>query len=619
MERERKRFKYWFTEPFCVGRQHTLSLPRALYLIWQHRVDLQALYNLDTESGYGGFVVWWIGSGRREYPGLAKELDEAMAPYLCEPLRAGRQHSLSLPRALYLIWQHRVDLQALYDLETESGYGEFVVWWLQGGWKEYPGLGEEFHRGLAAYLTQPSTGIVHDPDQIISMLLFLTRVVCPDDLQRGLNLRTEKGRRSLLQWWKESGETQARNLLGFFSQDDTDRLNRDTNVPAGQAPDTQVPNGVNLVGWVRGELGIGEDVRMAAAALTAAGVPHVLFDAPITCNARMMDGRLANSVVKEPCYRANVVFMPAFETFRLFLEAGPGLFEGRFTIGAWQWELPYGPDQASGFYRLVDEIWASTRFTADSFRCSASVPVLEMPMAVSLEPCEKYARKHFSLPDRRFLFLVMFDGHSWLSRKNPVAAVRAFVCAFPKTNRDVGIVIKAMHVERHSSEWEEILRYAASDERITIVDEVFDRDRVIGLIQCCDCYVSLHRAEGFGRIIAEAMLLGKPVIVTNFSGNTDFTTRETALLVDGPLVPLNAGDYFFADGQYWCDPNVDEAAEQMRTCLDHSELRQKISKAGQQFIREHYNPEVVGRRYRDRLESLGLITGYREAKARMTC
>ena len=123
--------------------------------------------------------------------------------------------------------------------------------------------------------------------------------------------------------------------------------------------------------------------------------------------------------------------------------------------------------------------------------------------------------------------------------------------------REVGLVIKCMNAPKDHAGWRSVMESCGNDPRIITINETFYRERILGLFNCCDAFVSLHRAEGFGRTIAEAMLLGKPVVVTNFSGNTDFTNLETAFLVRRPFIPVKKDDYHFGEGQYWCDPNVE--------------------------------------------------------------
>jgi glycosyltransferase involved in cell wall biosynthesis len=123
-------------------------------------------------------------------------------------------------------------------------------------------------------------------------------------------------------------------------------------------------------------------------------------------------------------------------------------------------------------------------------------------------------------------------------------------------------------------------------------------------MKCCDCYVSLHRSEGFGLTMAEAMLLGKPVITTGYSGNMDFTTTETALLVDYKLVPVQPGDYPFSHGEMWAEPNVQQACDYMLDLVKDSTFAKSLAEKGQELIRTSFSTTTMGDRYKKHLSSL---------------
>jgi glycosyltransferase involved in cell wall biosynthesis len=209
-----------------------------------------------------------------------------------------------------------------------------------------------------------------------------------------------------------------------------------------------------------------------------------------------------------------------------------------------------------------------------------------------------------SLPPTDFLFCAVFDGNSWLSRKNPLAAVRAFSQAFTLSERGVGLVVKAMNVKTDDASWQEIQKIAAGDRRIHLINAVFSRQETIDLIHSCDAYISLHRSEGFGRVIAESMLLGKPVVVTNFSGNVDYCDPSTAYMVDGELVPLKSGDYQMAEGQYWCEPEVGIAARHLQDIVQDATKRFHIAQSGQNIIASRYSIESVAQRYKAHFQAL---------------
>ena len=198
----------------------------------------------------------------------------------------------------------------------------------------------------------------------------------------------------------------------------------------------------------------------------------------------------------------------------------------------------------------------------------------------------------------------MFDGNSWLSRKNPLACVQAFQKAFGNSSRGVSLVIKAMNVSQSGVLWDKLISLIGNDSRIIVINQMLSKQDLINLVSSCDCFVSLHRSEGFGRNIAEAMLLGIPVIVSNFSGNTDFCNEESSFLVNGEKVPLKPVDYLFYENQYWFEADIKEAALQMQLVLESSDLRGKIVNNAIRYMENNHSLEVVKPIYQQALKEI---------------
>jgi glycosyltransferase involved in cell wall biosynthesis len=192
-----------------------------------------------------------------------------------------------------------------------------------------------------------------------------------------------------------------------------------------------------------------------------------------------------------------------------------------------------------------------------------------------------------------------------MSRKNPLAAVRAFYKAFSRNDKYVGLLIKTFNATNHD-EWQAVQELTKNDDRVAIINKALSRQEVLSLMSCCDCFVSLHRSEGFGRIIAEAMLLEQPVIATNYSGNTDFCTKQTSYLVDGPLVTVRPGQYLFPSGAKWCDPDTDTAARRMRQVVSDPSERARRAEKGRNLIQQRYSLTAVAEAYGHRLSDLGV-------------
>ena len=368
-------------------------------------------------------------------------------------------------------------------------------------------------------------------------------------------------------------------------------------------PNPGLPFGVNLVGHPRGRFGIGEDVRMAALALLSAGVPFGIRDISENSLVGAEDHTFDQYVTDQMPYRYTVFCTTGMDTVRAVNFLGKQSLEGQFIIGFWPWELPEFPDIWRKAYTLVDEVWASTRYTRDAYVRSSPVPVRQMPMVVTCGETDGLDRAHFGLPDNRFLFVFAYDALSYSARKNPDACLEAFDRAFPRGDEPVGLVIKGIRA-KESPAWKALEQRAAQDPRLFLIDRSLERGALLDLYRACDCFVSLHRAEGFGRNIAECMMLGLPVIVTAHSGNLDFTRWDTAALVPVRLRNVAPGEYPFGAGQIWADPDVDEASKQMHRMATDRSWRQRLAAAGQQCVADLYAVAPVGQQW---IETLNLL------------
>ena len=134
------------------------------------------------------------------------------------------------------------------------------------------------------------------------------------------------------------------------------------------------------------------------------------------------------------------------------------------------------------------------------------------------------------------------------------------VCRSHVLSEHVSLLIKTFPPRRSNPEWEMLKARVDEDSRITLIPMNLNRDELLSLYACCDVFLSLHRSEGFGRGIAEALQLGVDVIATSFGGNTDFCTGPLAHAVSWRLVPIPRGSYPHADGHYWAEPDIDHAA-----------------------------------------------------------
>ncbi len=363
---------------------------------------------------------------------------------------------------------------------------------------------------------------------------------------------------------------------------------------------------LNLIGYPQGAFGIAEDVRSLKKVFDSIGF-KAKYLLPTFREIKEDIEIKKNYITKMKNGDLNIFSISPMDMMSLALSKDSSFIDNAgYAIGAWPWELPFWPKDFKQVTNFVDEIWAQSTYVESAFNYLGSVRVRKMPMLVQVGEPNAGVRNFFSIPESDFVFYSVLDGNSWVSRKNPLASVRAFQKAFGSLSKGVSLVIKAMNVDLAGDLWSEFLCLISKDPRIILINQKLSKQDLVNLISSCDCFVSLHRSEGFGRNIAEAMLLGIPVIVSNFSGNVDFCNYKTSFLVDGEKIPLKLGDYLFHKGQYWFDADIDEAANQMLLVWEKQERREEIAKNGKLFIEEHYSLDAIRPTYKKTIEEVML-------------
>ncbi len=333
-------------------------------------------------------------------------------------------------------------------------------------------------------------------------------------------------------------------------------------VPERALPSDPMP-GVNLVGYLRGELGVGEVARKLARALERAGIPFAEIDYAGTASRR--EHRHESRRPSEALYDTNVVCLNPRDLRRFVGDHGPDLFTRRYTVGVWFWETTRFPDSDRWAFHFVDEIWVASTFVRDVVAAATWKPVFVIPLPLDVLPPPTLSRAELGLPEG-FLFLFVFDFQSVFERKNPLALVEAFRTAF-RPGEGATLVIKTINGHRKPRLLERLQAAAADRPDIHVVDGYVAATTRDALIAVCDCYVSLHRSEGLGLTMAEAMAYGKPVIATAFSGNTEFMHADNSYPVPYVLVEIPPGEAYPA-GALWAEPDTSTAAALMRSVFD---------------------------------------------------
>jgi glycosyltransferase involved in cell wall biosynthesis len=372
---------------------------------------------------------------------------------------------------------------------------------------------------------------------------------------------------------------------------------------------------VSIVGYHRSVLGLGEDVRSLFDCLLDAGVTAELIDISPMARLDSGDEAVLARFNRAHIYKAFessrpngsvVIFcMPVFEMMRTICMLGLVPTRQQYWIGYWPWETTELSPGWINAFEFVSEVWASTRFLYETYSKQTRRPVFHIPLNIQvLAPIEPDGIG--SLLGSKFTFLSIFDFNSRIERKNPLGAIAAFCRAFPKKTENVQLVLKAIHGERRSDNFDVVRKAADEDKRIVLKNEVLSGEEICWLIQNSQVYVSLHRSEGFGRPIAEAMLLGTPVIATGWSGSTDFLSEETGFPIGYRLRPVAPSEYPFAAGE-WAEPDIGHAAAVMRHLYERGGASPNIVLNAKRLITKLFSRTSIGTKLVERLVAIDQV------------
>jgi Glycosyl transferases group 1 len=379
---------------------------------------------------------------------------------------------------------------------------------------------------------------------------------------------------------------------------------RSTDVPVSAVGGGELA--VRVTGYLAHTLGLGSAARGYVEALGAAGVPVSTVSVPLHHLALPADlaaeyGRHEfEDLLHAGRHGFEIVAVNADELADFVERLGESYFEGP-RIGIWGWETNSIPERWGRAFALVQEIWVYSQFMAENIGAVAPVPVRALAPPVQA-PQKRAQPQRLGIPEG-FLFLFVFDYLSTVQRKNPVGLVEAFKRAFAQ-GEGPQLLIKTINAPLRPLAEEEVLWAADGRSDIHVLDRSLTTEELEGLMAACDCYVSLHRAEGFGLTMAEAMSIGKPVIATGYSGNVDFMNGENSYLVDYTIGRVGPECEIYPPEGEWADPSIEHAAQLMRAVYeDPAEAARRGAQAAEDIARM-LSQEATGAAMRRRLEEL---------------
>ena len=362
------------------------------------------------------------------------------------------------------------------------------------------------------------------------------------------------------------------------------------------------PPGINLYGFFKAENGLAQAVKLYAGALEESGVPHALINTDFLDWLPQEDTTFDGRLVKENPYAVNVIHVNPDQWQEACGMFPRSQFDRHYNIGVWLWELEEIPDDWMPMMEYVDEIWAPSEFIGRALRRATDKPVTVIPYGVTAPYDEKLTRADFGLEEEDFLVLMMYDSNSYASRKNPGAAIDAFREAFGEAPEGAKLVIKISNPKEEDIAFVE--KHIGGKAGYVLMTERMEKTRLNSLIRLCDVFLSLHRAEGFGLAIAEAMVLGTPAVATNWSANTEFMTEEAACPVGYELVPVN-GAYRDDRGTLkWAEPDTHQAAGYLKRLREDAEYYREKAEAGERYIRERLSTAECAEKISGRMKEI---------------
>ena len=353
--------------------------------------------------------------------------------------------------------------------------------------------------------------------------------------------------------------------------------------------------GVNVFGYINGEFGLGEAVRLLIKALQDANIPVALLNYDVKTNHQNNDKTFDNFTNDAP-YLINLVLVGPSEARKVLTHfSNLSAFSDCYNIYYLNWESEYFPQEYVLNISYFDEIWVPTLYCKDIISNYVDVPVNIVRYPIEIKLKNNFNEEAFAFYDNsKFNFLFMFDYNSTFERKNPLNLVKAFGEAFGKDDESVMLTIKTSSAKRYAAE-KKALSDAISDfKNIKIVEKIFEKETLHHIIKNCNSYISLHRSEGFGLTMAEAMYFGKPVIATNYSGNLEFMTKTNSFLVPFEKIKVDADIINYDKNTIWSNPDIFQAARFMQLVRQNDLEVSILAKEAQQTILNDFSISKIG-------------------------
>ncbi|MDR2121837.1 MAG: glycosyltransferase family 4 protein [Flavobacteriaceae bacterium] len=359
--------------------------------------------------------------------------------------------------------------------------------------------------------------------------------------------------------------------------------------------------GVNLTGFFRAEIGFGEAIRGNLKALQEVNVKTKAVNFNLNLKHRLNDDSV--DTVEDNIYPVNIVHVNMDTIWQFLKEKSSDFFKDKYNIGYWAWEMEDFPEKYCENFALYDEIWTCSKYCLDSISFKSPIPVVNIPHPIDIKEADINTEYDSGLSDKEtYKFLFIFDYNSSIVRKNAFAVIEAFEKAFGKEDGRVSLILKTSIPSHYTDDKNRLMSRIKDFKNIIYKEEMLRRGDLLSLISQSDCYVSLHRSEGFGLTVAEAMALGKPVIATGYSGNMEYMNVNNSFPVKYKMVKLERDLGPLLKGNYWSEPDVEHASEMMKFVFENQEYAKEIGTKAKRDIQQNFSPETIGNKMKKRLD-----------------
>lgn len=398
-----------------------------------------------------------------------------------------------------------------------------------------------------------------------------------------------KSRPDLQRRFPDATGTQVHELISWAKRHGIkEKIIDENSLEIGELVDDEYPakfsssKGINVVGHLKGELGLGQSARLILESARATKFPVTPINSNRVLSRQEESFNQGNS---ENFYPLTIAVINA-DHFKVWMnDYGKARADKSTVIGVWAWEIEDFPEYMHKSFDYVDEIWAVSEFAKKSFKAHTSKPVHVLPTPI-LKPnvIEKLDRESIHLDPNARYNLFIFDYLSVFNRKNPLGLAQAHMEAFPNQDGPL-LVIKSSNGDKDAENREKLRYFIKERKDIVLIENYLSRTQLTSLINECDTYISLHRSEGYGLTLAEAMSLGKPVIATGYSGNLDFMDNTNSMLVPYSLVEIGPGSEPYASSSKWAEPDLLAASKIIKQLALDSNLRNQLgSRAREQVL-----------------------------------